>query len=48
MLPVGEIRRKARQILEGKWREVALLNIIPVLIAMLFAGAATNTLDFFV
>lgn len=47
MLPVGEIRRKARQILEGKWREVALLNIIPVLIAILFAGAATNTLDFF-
>lgn len=47
MLSVGEIRRTARQILNGKWKDAALLNVIPVLIAIIFTGEASNTLDFF-
>lgn len=47
MLSVGEIRSTARQILNGKWKDAALLNVIPVLIAIIFTGEASNTLDFF-
>ncbi|MEC6748717.1 DUF975 family protein [Marinilactibacillus sp. XAAS-LB27] len=47
MLPVGEIRRLARQTLQGRWKEAALLNIIPVLIGFLIVGGAAATFSFF-
>lgn len=47
MLPVGEIRRLARQTLQGRWKEAALLNIIPVLIGILIVGGASATFSFF-
>lgn len=47
MLPVGEIRRLARQTLQGRWKEAALLNIIPVLIGFLIVGGASATFSFF-
>ncbi|MFC6463964.1 DUF975 family protein [Marinilactibacillus sp. GCM10026970] len=47
MLPVGEIRRLARQTLQGRWKEAALLNIIPVLIGILIVGGSSLAFGFF-
>lgn len=45
MITVGETKRRAKQLLNGNWRNAALLNVIPVLIALLLAGGVTETLD---
>lgn len=37
-LDPSELKRKAREELEGNWREVILLHIVPVLISVLLAG----------
>ncbi|WP_225743139.1 DUF975 family protein [Marinilactibacillus sp. Marseille-P9653] len=47
MLPVGEIRRLARQTLQGRWKDAALLNVIPVLIGLLIVGGSTALFSFF-
>ncbi|WP_208559364.1 DUF975 family protein [Marinilactibacillus kalidii] len=47
MLSVGEIKREARQTLNGRWKEAALLNVIPVVITILIVGSGSFAFGYF-